>query len=209
MEQKILFMRPVLERLGQGAFYCRAAAIVLRTLAGVVILFSAITFFSVGRTVFELPASSILGGVLFELFFVVAVYAVVHAILIRARDVANLRHGEFYALPVGALVVRLLGECYAAFVSLVAVGTGLFVWFTNFSIGKVLTTGLRALFPVLRVDPNFMGGIEFIVGGLLAAAVAIIAAYTLAELLTLLGRLVKNGHGTNPNTGVHSRFGTS
>ncbi len=211
MDNKYLFMRPLLERLGQGPFFCRMVALVLRVTAALIVLFSLVTFFEAGKLVFQLPAQGILGGVLFELFFVLAIYAVVHVFLLRARDIEAIKPGEVYALPVGALLIKLLGEAYAAFVVLVAVGGGLFVWFTNLKLANVLNPFIRSLFPTVRDDPSFMGGIEFMVNGVLVALVVLVAAYFLSEICALLAR-VANRHGAEarpaePGEGYRSRFG--
>jgi hypothetical protein len=194
--EKLLFMRPLLERLGDGRFCYRAVAVVLRVVAAVIVLFSLVTFFSAGKLIFDLPRHAILGGVFFEVFFVLAVYATVHVLLLRAADIERLEVHEFFALSLGARFVQLIGEAYAAFVSFIAVGGGIFVWFTNMSLDMVLNPVIRGLFPSLREDTSFMGGIEFVASGLLAAFGALVAAYVLAQLLVLAVRLVR------PNTAV-------
>ena len=73
-----------------GAFFSRTVAIVLRVVAALFVLFCLATFFKAGKLIFELPANGILGGVLFEIFFILAAYAVAHVLLIRARDIDNL-----------------------------------------------------------------------------------------------------------------------
>jgi hypothetical protein len=206
-------MRPLLALLAQGRFFCRGVAVILRVSAAMLVLFSLTTFFQAGKATFELPAQGIPGGALFEVFFVVAVYASVHVLLIRAKEIENLPGGELFAIPLGAILVRLLGEAYAAFVGLVAVGGGVFVWFTNQSIGKILNPVVRALFPVLRDDPSFMGGIEFMIVGVLTGLAALIVSYVVAEILQVLARLSTREpagrHLSNAaEHGFRSRFGS-
>jgi hypothetical protein len=212
MDKKFFFMRPLLDRLAQGAFFCRMVAITLRVVAALIVLFSLVTFFEAGKLVFKLPAHGILGGVLFEVFFVLAVYAVVHVLLIRARDIEQIKAADFYALPVGAILLRLIGEAYAAFVALVAVGGGIFVWFTNMKLASVLNPFIRTLFPTVRDDPSFMGGIEFMVSGVLIAVVVLVLAYALSEAVAVLARAAnRNGSEARPaetGQGYRSRFGS-
>ncbi len=212
--EKYLFMRPLLQRLGDARFCYRALAVALRVAAALTVLFSLVTFFSAGKLLFELPAHAILGGVLFELFFVLAVYAAVHAALLRAAEIEQLEPHEYFALPLGAKLVQLLGEAYAGFVSFVAIGGGLFVWFTNLSLTKVLNPLIRALFPGLREDTSFLGGIEFVAAGLLAGLGVLIASYVVSQLLGFAARAtrpVASGSGTRPAAeqahGFRSRFG--
>lgn len=210
--EKYLFMRPLLDLLGQARFFTRAVAIVLRVIAALIVLFSLTTFFEAGKIIFELPNSGILGGVLFEVFFVLAVYAVVHVLLIRARDVDALALGEFYALRIGAILAKLLGEAYAAFVGLVAMGGGIFVWFTNLGIGKVLNPLTRALFPGTQDDPSFTGGIEFMLSGILAAGAVLVLAYALSETISVVARLGREPAGAAERASIEqpyrSRFGS-
>lgn len=185
----MLFVRPLLALLSQGRFFCRAVAVILRGGAGLLVLFSLTTFFQAGKITFELPAHAVAGGALFEVFFVLAVYAAVHIIILRARDIDQLPPSDFFALPLGALLLRLIGEAYAAFVALVAVGGGLFVWFTNQSLGKIFYPAVRAMFPAMREDATFMGGIEFMAVGVLTALLALVISYVLSDVLGLLARL--------------------
>jgi hypothetical protein len=187
--EKYLFMKPLLGLLAQGRFFRHVVAMAIRAGAALVVLFSLTTFFQAGKLTFELPAQGIPGAVLFEVLFVLGVYAVVHVMLIRARDVDQLSVNDFYAIPLGAILVRMLGEIYAVFVGLVSIGGGLFVWFTNQGVGKVLNPLVRALFPTMRDNPSFMGGIEFMVSGMLAGLGVLIAAYVVSEILALFARL--------------------
>ena len=210
---KLLFVRPLLLLMGQGKFFARVMAMAVRACAALVVLFSLTTFFQVGKLLFALPASGIPGAVIFELLFVIGIYAVVHVLLLRARDLEQLAVGEWYALPLAAVIMRMLGETYAAFVSLVAIGTGVFVWFTNMSVTRILNPTVRPLFPGMRDNPSFMGGIEFMVSGALAGLAVLVLSYVLAEVFELLTRLAarandiqKNGHGAEP--AYRSRFGS-
>jgi hypothetical protein len=82
-------------------------------------------------------------------------------------------------------------------VTLVGVGAGLFVWFTTMSQNKVLNPFVRALFPRMRDDASFMGGIEFMLSGVLISIAALVASYVMAEAVSHWLRKPKdnNGHG--------------
>lgn len=210
--EKYFFMRPLLDLLAQGRFFSRLVSIVLRVVAALFVLFSLATFFKAGKIIFELPANGILGGVLFEIFFILAAYAVAHVLLIRARDIDNLQSGDLYALSMAPILLKLIGEAYASFVGFVAVGGGLFVWFTNLGLGKILNPIVRALFPTARDDPSFMGGIEFMLSGVLVAIAVLVVSYILSEMFVLLARSAGNASSTavrQPNDqGFKSRFGS-
>jgi hypothetical protein len=198
---KYYFVRPLLNLLGQARFFHRALAMILRVCAGLVVLFSLTTFFQAGKLTFDLPANAILGGVLFEACFILAVYAAVHVLLIRARDIERLEDGDLYALRTFPLLLRMLGEAYACFVSLVGVGAGIFVWFTAMSQNKVLNPFVRSLFPSMREDASFMGGIEFMLSGVLISIAALVVSYIAAEAVTHWLRKPKDNNGHGNGTG--------
>ena len=210
--EKFLFMRALLERLGDSGFLNRATAITLRVLAALIVLFSLTTFFKVGQLIFKLPANSILGGVLFEVFFVLAVYAVAHVLVIRAGEISRLVPGEHHALPLAPILLRAAGETYSAFVILVAIGGGIFVWFTSLKLSNsnILNPVIQFLMPTPRADVSFMGGIEFMLSGILAGIAALVLAYIAADVFRLLLRdrrpmteVVRN----NGENGYKTRFG--
>lgn len=198
---KYFFVRPLLSLLSQARFFHRAVAIILRVAAGLTVLFSLTTFFQAGKLTFGLPANAILGGVLFEVCFILAVYAVVHVLLIRARDIETLEGGDLYALRTLPVLLRMMGESYACFVSLVGVGAGIFVWFTAMSQNKVLNPFVRSLFPSMREDASFMGGIEFMLSGVLISIVALILSYVTAEAVSHWLRRPKDNNGHGNGTG--------
>jgi hypothetical protein len=206
MIERYLFMRPVLDLLEQERFLRRAVATALKAGAALIILFSLVLFFNAGRLLFDLPPNGILGAVLFEAFFILAVYAAVHVLLIRARNIEQLAAGDYVALRMAPILLRAVAEAYAAFVGLVAVGAGLFVWFTNLSVEKVLFPVVRALFPSMRENASFMGGIEFMLSGILVAIGVLVIAYVLAEAVSLLTRSVRPAEQAGRAPAAEERF---
>lgn len=182
--EKFFIMRFVLNWLATPRQLNRLLAISLRVLATLLVPFSLVTFFKAGKVIFDLPPSGVLGGVVFQIFFVLAIYAVVHGLFIRARNIDALPGGEYNMFPLAAILVRAAGEAIAAFISLVAVGGGIYVWFTGKGIGTILSPPPKFL--PLFGDTTFMGGIEFMVGGVLSAILLVVVAYLLAEGLHLL-----------------------
>ncbi|HJW81490.1 MAG TPA: hypothetical protein VJ396_04525 [Acidiferrobacterales bacterium] len=177
-------MRTVLNWLAEPRHLNRLLAITLRVLAALIVPFSLVTFFKAGKVIFDLPASGILGGIVFQMFFVLAIYAVVHGLFIRARNIDALPGGEYNMFPLAALLVRAAGEAIAAFISLVAVGGGIYVWFTGKGVGTILNPPPKFL--PLFGDTTFMGGIEFMVGGVLSAILVVVITYLAVEGLQLL-----------------------
>jgi hypothetical protein len=206
---KYLFMGPLLQLLQKGEFFARMVGVMLQVLAALVVLGSLATIFKAGKVMFDLHPSGIMGGIMYQLFYILAVYAVAHTLLIRAQDITNLKDEEFYALPIAAYLTRLIGEIYAAFVALTAIGGGIFVWFTGQPVGKIMSP-VPFMFPVPK-NPDFMGGIELIISGILLATASIIVTYLLAELLTALSRVtsVRKNVSTGPRQIADHRSGQS
>lgn len=182
--EKYFFMRPVLGWLAQPRHFNRLLAFTLRSLAILIVPFSLVTFFKAGKVIFELPASGILGGVFFEAFFLVAIYCVVHVLFIRARDIDALPGSDYNMFPLAAILSKAAGETLAAFISLVAVGGGIFVWFTGKGVGAMLNPPPK--FMPFFGDTTFMGGIEFMVGGVLSAILILVLSALVSEGLNLL-----------------------
>jgi hypothetical protein len=193
MNKVYFFMSPVLERLAQPAFFSRMVALMLRVTAALIALLSLTIFFKVGKLTFELPTNRVLGGFLFEVFFVLAVYAAVHAMLIRARDIEALKSGETYAISAVVLLLKLAGEAYCAFILLLAIGGGLFVWFTNQQLGDILGPVVRALFLGPGDDSTFMGGFQLMASGVLTGVAVLVLAYAASQAVALLIRPARNG----------------
>lgn len=187
--ENYFFMRPLLKKLGQPAFVNRTVSRVIRVCVALIVLGSLASFFSAGKVIFSLPnTSAIFGGIVFQLFFIMAIYSVSHVLVIRAKDIKNLpgHLGSVYMLPVAAILVRMLGEAYAGFIALLAIGGGIFVWFTGLKVGAILGP-VTTFFPTMR-DASFIGGIEFMVTGTMIAIAVIIVSYMVAEVFYLLAR---------------------
>lgn len=179
-----LFARKLLAWLAVPLNFNRMVAVGLRVLATLLVPLSLVTFFKAGKALFDLPAEAILGGILFQMFYVIAIYAVVHTLFIRANDMDGLAPTEHHIFPLASVLAKAGGEALAAYVALVATGGGIYVWFTGKGIATVLNPPPRFL-PVFG-DTSFMGGIEFMVGGLFSALAILITAYLASALLSLL-----------------------
>ena len=191
------FMQVTLSWLAEPRHFNRLFAITLRAVGVLVVPASLVAFFKAGKVIFNLPASGILGGILFQLFFIAAIYGVVHGLFIRARDIDALPGGDYNMFPLAAVVTRAAGEAFAVFVALVTIGGGIFVWFTGRGVNTILTP-LPGFLPVFG-DTTFMGGIQFMVGGVLSAILVLGLAYLAAEALRWAGdAAARHGEGRRP-----------
>lgn len=191
------FMQVALSWLAEPRHFNRLFAITLRAVGVLVVPASLVAFFKAGKVIFNLPASGILGGILFQLFFIAAIYGVVHGLFIRARNIDALPGGDYNIFPLAAIVTRSAGEAFAVFVALVTIGGGIFVWFTGRGVNTILTP-LPGFLPVFG-DTTFMGGIQFMVGGVLSAIFVLGLAYLVAEVLRWAGdAAVRHGDAKRP-----------
>lgn len=179
-------MGRLLQLFGKPGFLNKLVAVMLRVAAAVAVLVSLAFTFAAGKVTFGLPTQTIMGGILFQILYILAIYSVVHAILIRARDIEQLPPSDFMVLSMGTVLLKLVGEVYAFFVALTAVGGGIFVWFTNKSVASILNP-MPWFYPVPS-GPNFTGGLTIMLVGVLLATAVLIGFYMLSELLTVLTR---------------------
>ena len=194
--EKYLFMKPVLQLISQGGFFRKVSSIFLKIIATAVLLSGLVMFFKLWKVIFELPASAMIGGFIFQLFFIVAVYMVLHTLLIRAFDIDVLPDSEFTVIPIISISLKLIGEIYASFLSVIAVGGGILLWFAGYRGGLILEgiTGSLPWISNIQVfdQENFLGGLMFILSGLIMAFFFLIFFYLLSELTIILVNIAKS-----------------
>lgn len=181
------FMKTALAWLSTARHFQRLMAMTLRVTAALLVPLSLVTFFKAGKTIFELPASGILGGVVFQFFFAMAIYGVVHVLFIRAREIDALPAVRYFSFPLAAVVLRAAGEAVSLFIACVAIGGGVYVWFTGKAVSVVLNPPPHFL-PIFG-DTTFMGGIEFMAGGLLSAILLLGLTQLVTQALTLVAEV--------------------
>lgn len=184
--EKYFFMRPLLGLLAQPGFIHRTLAMILRVFAILLAVGSLVLFLRAGKVVIALPAAEMLGGILFEILFVFAIYAVVHTMFIRAQDIDEAPRLDFGSFGIAAILARLFGEIYAAFVAIVSLGGALYVWFTRDDIRSVLQP-VPPFFPLFG-DRSFLGGFQLLIGGVMSAVLALVVAYVVADVFRLMLR---------------------
>jgi hypothetical protein len=186
-----LFMESVLQLIAQGSFFRKAFAVVLQALAVVVSIAGLVAWMSGWKFAVRAPFAVLLGIVIFQLLFVVALYMVAHTLFIRARDIAQLPDEGFYVMSIAAIALRLIGEVYASFVAVMAVAGGILIWLMRgyaFSLVKMTAPFV----PRLGNGEGFVGGLLFMGGGLFAAFVVLVLSYFLAETVILMSDSARN-----------------
>jgi len=189
--EKYLFMKKVIDAISDGRFFKKAVAMFLRILALVIIIWSIMSWVGVWKAIVADSAKTIIGMAIFQILFIVALYMVVHAMLIRANDIEGLSDETYTMISITSVFFKLCGEVYAAFGVIVSLAGGILIWFIGrnayYFIGKV------SLFKYgYGFGYDFLGGLTFIVGGWLVAFFVLIFFYFLSEAVIVIADIAKN-----------------
>jgi hypothetical protein len=188
---KYFFMKPVLELISVGHFFRKAFAVFLQILAVVVAIAGLVSWITVWKSVAGQDFSLILGIIIFQLFFVIAVYMVVHTMFIRAGDISALPDSDYTVIPIVSISLKLIGEIYACFVAAVSVGGGIAMWLMK-SDAFFMIKRSAPFIPSFGGGEGFFGGLLFIVGGLFAALIVLVFFYFLAEAVIVMVEIAEN-----------------
>jgi len=184
-----LFMRVVIQALSRGSVFRRATAISLYVLAVAIGIFGLSTWIGVWALVKEplknAPPISLLGVIVFQLLLAVGIYAVVHTIFIRARNVLELPEGEFTIIPIASLLTKLTGEVVAVSLAVTVVGGEILIWFLGPRAQRELPFGVL---PFLDLGALFGGGLV----GLPLAYGVLVFFYWISELELVLVAIARN-----------------
>jgi hypothetical protein len=189
--EEYLFMKSFIQLLAQGKFFRKAYAIVLRVLAVLVAIAGLVGWIQVWKLVSGAAADAVLGIIIFQFLFVIAIYMVVHAIFIRAADIAGLPESDFTVIPIVSISLKLIGEIYACFVAAVSVGGGIAMWLMK-SDAFFMIRKSAPFIPIFGGGEGFFGGLLFIAGGLFAAFIVLVFFYFLAESVIVMVEIAKN-----------------
>lgn len=183
-----LFMSKLLPKLGEGAFFRNVFTYALKVIAICIGIIGAITWIGYWIVIFKLGIGGIIGGILFQLIYLVAIYAVIHIVWIRANDIKGQEAGEFTIIPIMSTMVRMFGEVAAAFLIIFGIGGGIFLIVAGSGANQIVSI----LLPVVSVGSTFLSGILFTITFAIAGFVALIVNYLIAELIVVLVDMARN-----------------
>ena len=189
--EKYFFMEAVLQKISQGQFFRKAFAVALQILAVLIAIAALVAWITVWKSISEFSAEAIVGIIIFQLLFVIAVYMVVHILLIRAGNINALPDSEYTVIPIVSITLKLFGEIYASFVTVISVAGGILTWFIGSSAFYMIKKS-APLVPSYGSGEGFVGGLVFMVGGLFSAFVGLVLFYFLAEAVVVLVDIAKN-----------------
>jgi hypothetical protein len=191
--EKYLFMEAVLEKISQGQFFRKAFAVALQVLAVVIVMAAIVAWITVWKSISGYSAEAIFGIIIFQLLFVIAVYMVVHILLIRAGNIKALPDSEYTVIPIVSITLKLSGEIYASFVTVISVAGGILTWFIGSSAFYMIKRSAPLpFFSSYGSGERFWAGLVFMAGGLFSAFVGLVLFYFLAEAVVVLVDIAKN-----------------
>jgi hypothetical protein len=191
--EKYLFMEAVLEKISQGQFFRKAFAIALQVLAVVIALAALWAWITAWKSIAgsEYSAKAILGIIIFQLLFVIAVYMVVHILLIRAGNINSLTDSDYIVIPIVSISFKLFGEIYASFLTVISIAGGILTWFIGSGAFYMIKSS-APIVPSYGSGEGFWGGLVFMAGGLFSAFVGLVLFYFLSEAVIVLVDIGKN-----------------
>ena len=189
--EKYLFMKPVLQLISQGDFFRKAFAMFLRALAVVTVIAGLVVWVMVWKSLSGATVLLVLGIIIFQILFVIAIYMVVHALLIRADDITKLPNADYTVIPIVSVALKLCGEIYACFMAVISLAGGILIWFIGSNAFYFIRKS-TIFMPGYGSGSDFLGGLIFIVGGWLIAFFVLAVFYFLAETVVVLVDIAKN-----------------
>jgi hypothetical protein len=189
--EKYFFMKQVLVLISQGQFFRKAFAVALQILAAVIAIAGLVSWIGVWKSISGYSTEAIFGIIIFQLFFVIAIYMVVHTILIRAGDINVLPDADYMVIPIISVCLKLAGEIYACFVTVISVGGAILLWFLG---GNAIYLIKRSapLVPGFGGGDGFWGGLVFMFGGLFTALFVLVIFYFLGEAVVVMSDASRN-----------------
>ena len=189
--EKVLFIKNLQEKFRSQDFFKNLTANALRVLTGLIILFSLISWIKLWKVVFQLKNAEMVGGIIFQLLFIVGIYMVVHILLLSSGKILKLKKDKLFVFPIISEILRTLGEIFASFSVFVGVSGGILIWFAGRN-----SRGLLKSLPLIKYAGNhgwnFLGGVMFIINMFFAGLVGIIVFYAISELIIHIHKIEKN-----------------
>jgi hypothetical protein len=191
-----MFMKSVMDRLGQGAFFRSKFALLIRIMAialAVMVLVGIINIWRGGLS--DAPGANIFAGILFQLFLVVGTYMAVHAMFIRAGEVSSLLEGAYTVIPIASIFFKMLGEVWASMMIAITLGATFATWIMA-AAPRALMGAVEPFAPSTTllhgIDNAFLAGLALLIVGVISALLYLFFLYVIAEIITVLGDVGTN-----------------
>lgn len=191
--EPLMIIPKMLDRLGDEESFRVFFTRVLQALAAAVAVGAAFAFIVGWKKVFELDGEEVVGGSVYQLLFLLAAYAIVHILLVRAQTMRSAAAAAPAPVAVSAAVLKAAGEIAGIACAALGTGGGILVWFAGRGADDLFEQ-TAFLLPFLEAAPaSFLAGATLIAKGVLYGLAALLAGYLLAALLGLVRRRPAEG----------------
>ena len=189
---KYLFMKPVLQLLSVGHFFRKAFALFVQILAVAIAVAGFVAWIGIWRSFIAQNVSLVFGVSIFEIFFLITIYAIVHTMFIRAADISALPDADYTVIPIVSIAIKLCGEVCACFSVVMGLAGGILIWFIGGNAFYFIRKATVFAPNVYGYGPDFSGGLMFIVSSWLMSFIVLALAYFFAETAVVLADIGKN-----------------
>jgi len=192
------FMGRFLRCIGEGDLFKKFFALILRIVAIVIALGGLYVWIRLWGSVFDLPGFfGVVSGIIFQLILIVTIAMVVHVIWLRSGTINSIVKAEFTVIPIASILMKMMGELYVVIFVPMSIAGGIGIWLGGgnlmYFVNRYLSSLPRLPFDFLRGGGgNFLGGLYFIIGGIVMAFLSLVFFYLLAELLVVTVDIANN-----------------
>jgi hypothetical protein len=159
-------------------------SIFLRIITLLVVFQNVVYWINLWIWVSSLYSPLILGGIVFQIVYIVGVYTVIHILWIRSSDIARQNSSEFMILHVVSILLRMVGELLASVLTIFGSGWAILILFAG---------DFSSLNPFRFLISNyFLSAIFLIILSLSLSFFFLIGFYFLAEAVLVQVDIAKN-----------------
>lgn len=193
-----VFMGRFLRSISDGDLFKKVFAIILRVVAIIVALGGLYLWIRLWGAIFDVGGFfPVVGGIIFQIILIITIAMVTHVVWLRAETVAGLPQADFTVIPIASILLKLTGEVYVSLFVPLSIAGGVGIWFGGGNFMYYVSRYVDFL-PRLPLDflrgggGTFLGGLFFMVGGIVTAFLSLVFFYLLAEILVVTVDIARN-----------------
>jgi hypothetical protein len=191
-------MGKFLRSISDGDLFKKVFAIILRVAAVIVALGGLYLWIRLWGMVSDLDGFfAVVGGIIFQIILIITISMVTHVVWLRAAAVSELPSSDFTVIPIASMLLKLTGEIYVSLFVPLSIAGGIGLWFGggNFMYYVVRYIDFLPQFPLSFMGGGggtFLGGLFFMIGGIVMAFLSLVFFYLLAEILVVAVDIARN-----------------
>mgnify|MGYP001466657773 CR=1 FL=1 len=159
--EKLFFMKGFMEWISDKENFKKVVRGLLFCLTVLAVLMGVIMWIQSWKTIFDFAkADAVIGGILFQLIFLVGLYMLAHIVVIRTGQIKDTGKCRWDKLRILKILAKLTGDIYACINVVLGIAGAIFIWFAGEQAGRVLLN-MPFMF-IRRFDQGFLGGLVFL-----------------------------------------------